>query len=141
MIEIGNLPTLCHCEERSDVAIPRYNATNLQHASGGYLSCSGKKDTKEPAWGGADREGYRGIVRLVLCYPAFEPPSPRPLPAPVVPWLQIGSSKMRSNKPITTVIARRALARRGALSAQREEVPFGCNLPKNYKKHSKEEPI
>ena len=30
--------------------------------------------------------------------------------------------------PSSRVIARRAQARRGALSAQREEVPLGCNL-------------
>ena len=27
---------------------------------------------------------------LFLSYPAFKPPSPRPLPAPVVTWLRVG---------------------------------------------------
>ena len=33
----------------------------------------------------------------------------------------------RGNPHRSSVIARRAIARRGALSAQREEVPLGCN--------------
>ena len=58
--------------------------TDIFDASGGYLSCFGKKDTKEPTWGGTDREAYRSIVRFVPCYPGFEPSSPSPLPAPIV---------------------------------------------------------
>ena len=38
-----------------------YGEADRGIASGGYLSCSGKKDTKEPAWGGTDREAYRYI--------------------------------------------------------------------------------
>ena len=51
----------------------------MRHASGGCLSCSGKKDTKEPARGGTDREAFRCRCVLLPCTPASSRPPRDPV--------------------------------------------------------------
>ena len=59
-------------------------------ASGGYLSWSGKKGTKEPARGGADREAYRYILQIVSQgSPASSRPPQDPSRPLSLPWAEI----------------------------------------------------
>ena len=51
----------------------------MRHASGGCLSCSGKKDTKEPARGGTDREACRCRCVSLPCTPASSRPPRDPV--------------------------------------------------------------
>ena len=57
----------------------------MRHASGGCLSCSGKKDTKEPARGGTDREACRCRCVSLPCTPASSRPPRDPSRPPSLP--------------------------------------------------------